>query len=383
MADDKLFAYRASTSRAARAGTDARAGYFAGYSGRVTLRPLTVAVKDGFAQLHADTDPSSIEPAIAAARRSLRLQFNEPLPASVLAATSEVLARHPDVVFRAYGRSVEPGLDWLSGFEHIEHLVIHLWQETSFDALSGFTQLRSLSLGATASKRPSLAFLRQLLRLEVLTVEAHDKDFDAIGEVASLRRLQLRTPRAKSLEPLRGHKGIAVLSVDFGGIRDLGPVASLPHLRGLQLYQVRKLDTDDLDALGDCVALEALSLGALRNVRSLRALTREPSETLRFLTLERLTELTTLGDLAMCGRLEQLGLYESRPADKRLDVLLACPSLRRVVVGDVYPRAQVDALRTRFTGGALRYRGESSRDDFGDIVVRWRRPVHTYLDGAV
>ena len=229
-----------------------------------------LAVEGGRAQLRADTDVSTIEPALAAAVapvRRLFLQFNEPLPNAVLAAAAAGLRRYPQVVFRAYGRAVDPSLSWLTGFEHVEHLQLHLWHATSFDVLASFTNLRSLSLGETVSVRVSLAFLRNLPQLSVLWLEAHARDFDAIADVVSLVRLGLRVPRAKSLDALRGHQRIQVVKMDFGGIRDLSPLADLPRLRGLQLYQVRGLDAGNLDALGECGTLEALSLGALRNVR--------------------------------------------------------------------------------------------------------------------
>src|SRR5262249_54851053 len=154
-------------------------------------------------------------------------------------------------------------------------------------------------------RRPSLAFLRELERLDDLWLEAHDKDFAAVGALPALRRLALRVPRAKSLEPLRGHARVEVFEMNFGGIRDLSPLVDMPALRALQIYQVRLVDTDDLDALAACGALEVVSLGALRNVKSLRALGGRPAETLRLLTLERLTSLETLADLTACARLEE------------------------------------------------------------------------------
>src|SRR5215472_1833623 len=167
------------------------------------------------------------------------LQFCEPLPDAVLAAAATALTQHPHVVFRAYGRAIDPAMSWLAGFENVEHLQLDVWHATSFDMLAEFKNLRSLVLGETASSRPSLAFLRHLPQLSVLWLEAHARDFDAVADVASLLRLGLRVPRAKSLNPLRGHPGIQVLAMDFGGIRDLGPLADLPHLRGLELYQIR------------------------------------------------------------------------------------------------------------------------------------------------
>jgi hypothetical protein len=340
-----------------------------------------LAIESGFGQLRRDTDPASIEPTVAAATRPLRLQFDEPLPDGVLAAASDALKRHPGVKLRAYGRNVDPGLGWLDGFEHIEHLSIELWHATSFDVLARFTALRSLALGQTKSKRPSLAFLRQLRTLEDLWVEAHDKDFDAVGDLPALRRLAFRVPRTKSLDPLRGHSSIEVFEMDFGGTRDLSPLADVPGLRAVQLYQVRSLDTDDLDPLGACGGLEVVSLGALRNVESLRALAKRPAETLRLLTLERLTGLATLADLTSCARLEELGLYESRPADRRLDVLLECRRLNRLVANDSYPDDQVQTLRSAFNGETLVLRGEGEvRGGVADVLVRWRAPVLAQLE---
>ena len=344
------------------------------------MRGTALIVESGFGQLRPETDPAMIEAAVVESPRPLRLQFDVPLPDDVLAAAADALQRHPEVALRVYGREVDPGLGWLTGFEHIEHLSIELWHATSFDLLARFTGLRSLGLGETKSKRPSLGFLRELPHLEDLWLEAHDKDFDAVATVAGLRRLALRVPRAKSLDSLRGHSGIEVFSMDFGGIRDLSPLSDVPNLRALQLYQVRKLDTGDLDPVGECAALEVVSLGALRNVESLRALARRPAEKLRLLTLERLTGLATLADLKGCTRLEELGLYESRPADRRLDVLLQCPNLNRLVTGDPYPDDQLEALRTGFRGDTLVLRGDVARGDLADVLVRWRAPVHRQLE---
>ncbi len=340
----------------------------------------TLSIQSGFGQLQPDTDPASIEPAVVGAPRPLRLQFDEPLPEDVLEAAADVLQRHPGIALRVYGRRVDPELRWLSRFDHVEHLSIELWYATTFDVLARFTNLRSLGLGATKSKRPSLAFLGELEHLEELWLEAHDKDFDAVGEVPRLRRLALRVPRTRSLDALRGHERIEIFEMDFGGIRDLSALADLPRLRALQLYQVRKLDTDDLDPLGECRSLEVVSLGALRNVESLRALARRPAATLRLLTLERLTRLATLADLKACRQLEELGLYESRPSDRRLDVLLQCPSLNRLVVGDPYPDDQFEALRIGFRGDTLVLRGDAAHGDLTDVAVRWRAPVKGQLE---
>lgn len=338
-------------------------------------------IDSGIGQLRPDTRPSSIEPAVAKGRPRI-VQFSEPLPERVLAATADALRLHPGVTLRAYGWEVDPSLEWLDRFEHIHHLALDLRyapKVATLEPIARLTALRSLSIGDGRSGRPSLAFLRALPQLEVLLLEGHAKDFDVVADVVTLRRLELRASRLKSLEALCSHPKLEVFGMDFGGLRELAPLAEIPRLRGLALWQVRKLDTDDLEPLGDCPALEAVSLGALRNVASLRALARAPAATMRYLTLERVTGLHTLSDLAACERLEQLGLYDSRPADRRLTSLLECPQLTHLVVGDVYPRDEVEALREGFAGETLGIRGELIRGRMEDVAVRWRAAVHEQL----
>lgn len=332
------------------------------------------------AQLRPDTNPQSVEPALGRHQPSV-IQFSEPLSDRLLDAVAEALAAFPNVGLRAYGRTVDPSLEWLERFVHVRDLTLDLWHVTSFEMLASFRSLRHLSLGETASRRPSLGFLRELRELEVLRIEAHDRDFGVIGEVDSLLELYLRVPRAKSLDALIGHPRLEVVEMDFGGIRDLRPLARVPGLRGLQLYQVRKLDTDELAALGECRSLLALALGALRNVENLSALAQGPRKTLRYLTLERMTGLTTLADLGECEALEQIYLVESKPADGRLDLVARGKALRHLVVGDHYAKTQLEATDSAFGGETLWVRGTSLRGDpeRGDVAVRWRRPVAHYL----
>ncbi|ROS42258.1 leucine-rich repeat domain-containing protein [Amycolatopsis thermoflava] len=320
-------------------------------------------------KIRPDTDPATIEPRIAG-QATERVLVAAPLPAPVLAAAAEALAAHPGVALHLLGHA-DPAQ--LPMFRHVRELALDLPHATAFDVLSEFTELHELRLGRTNSAKPSLAFLGGLPNLVTLAVDEHGRGFESIAGASSLRHLALRSPRAKSLEPLRGHPALETFAMDFGGIRDLTPLAGIPTLRGLALFQIRGLD--DLSALADCVNLEAVSLGALKNVPDLQALARHPA--LRFLILELLRGLDTLAPLATCARLEQLALFDSRPADRRLDVLVPAPSLRHALIGDPYPPAQVDALRERLY--TLHYRGENLRGDGSALRVHWRTPVTDLL----
>ena len=339
-----------------------------------------LVVADGIAVLQPNTDPQSVAPVLAQHQPS-RLQFCEPIPERLLDAAAAALAASPAICFRVYGRSVDPSFEWLERFAHVRDLWLDLWYATTFDRLAVFRDLRHLSLGETASTRPSLGFLRALPALEVLRIEGHDRDFATVAEVQTLRELHLRVPRGKTLDPLRRHPRLEVVAIHFGGIRDLTPLASVPGLRALELWQIRGLDTADLDAVGECRSLLAVSLGALRNVTRLTALTRGPRDTLRYLTLERMSGLQTLADLGECSALEQLYLVESKPKDERLDLAARGRSLRHLLVGDHYPRRQIEATESAFRGATLGVRGEALRGDpeGRDVAVAWRRPVEEYL----
>ncbi len=339
-----------------------------------------MVVAPGIVELEPGTDPRSIASALARRRPSL-LQCWEPLPERLLDAAATALAEFPDVGFRVYGRDLDPSLGWLARFAHVRDLRIDLWHVTSFDLLESFKSLQHLSLGETASKRPSLRFLQHLPKLKVLRIEGHDRDFAVIADVQTLKELHLRVPRAKTLDPLRGHPRLEVVAMSFGGIRDLTPLAEIPRLRGVDLYQIRKLNTDDLGALGMCKLLVAVSLGALRNVEHLSALAQGPRRTLRYLTLEQMGGLKTLADLGECDALEQVYLVGSKPKDRRLDLVARGKALRHLVVGDYYTRQEFEAADAVFRGETLWVRGRSVRGDTErrNVDVRWRRPVAEYL----
>lgn len=330
-------------------------------------------------EVDPDTDPRSVARALRDAPAECHLQFSQPLPAKLLAATAEAILQRPSTTLRAYGRAIEPGLGWLKGFAHLRRLQLNLWNETSFEALRGLVNLEHLSLGDTASRAPSLMFLDGLGRLSRLYVEGHGKSFESVGHLPELRHLGLRASRAKSLEPIQYHQRIEVLTINFGGLRDFSALATMPMLRGVELYQVRNFNTEDLEPLGDCSSLEATSLGALRNVKSLATLGRAPANSLRYLLLEGMKGLTSFSGLERCERLEQLGLYDSKPKDVTLEPLLDLPSLGGLIIGDPYPRKVIEDFAARYTGSVLRYRDEVERGPWQDLKVRWRGSVESCL----
>jgi hypothetical protein len=140
------------------------------------------------------------------------------------------------------------------------------------------------------------------------------------------------------------------VTLQFGGQRDLSALATCPQLSDVELWRVAKLEAGDLRAVAAIPRLEALALGGLRNVSSLDWLA-PGSHRLRYLSLEKLPTLESYAPLAECRQLAAFGSWDSRPADRRLRPLHGLP-LRDLVLGDVYPPDEVQALLQRCPGRA-------------------------------
>jgi hypothetical protein len=279
------------------------------------------------------------------------------------------LAKRPEVkvyVYGHYGQTLPSDLSFLAGLEHVQRLSLNLRGVLDgVDGLERFRDLRVLSLEVDP-KRPSLAALRNTVALEVLILGGPVRDAHVIGELSHLR--ELRSPAtAPILEALVGHKTLRRLRLTFGSARGLSGLVTCPSLTDLALYQVRSLDARDLDPLASMVTLEALSLGALRNVTDLRGLS-APARSLRWLSLEKLPALDTYGPLADHEELRGFGSWEARPADRSL-AALARLSLEDVSLGDAYPPRELEALIAARPNSRLSARGQP---DDHPSRIRWR-----------
>jgi hypothetical protein len=123
----------------------------------------------------------------------------------------------------------------------------------------------------------------------------------------------------------------------------------------------------DLEPLARVPSLDALALGAVRNVTAMSWLD-EGRHRLRFLTLEGLPGLDSFGPLRRCSELVAFGGWDSRPADRRLTPLHELP-LADLVLGDVYPADEIDALLDQCRA-RVRIRGTES--SHGEAELHWR-----------
>ena len=292
------------------------------------------------------------------------------LPPELTAAAADAVAGSSDVEVYVVGDGAQLQPDELTRFRAVRHLNLNAHNLPDYGFLSEFGDLDTLTIQGHSRRPVALDFLRRMPHLTTLRIPAGIRDEDALRACWKLVFLS-----CSSGEPifraLAGHPSLTYLDVHFGNDRDLSALAAIPRLRGVSLYQVRGLDGDDLAPLGECADLSALSLGALRNVTHLSALRGLPATKLKALLIERLQHQDNLDDIAHCTNLTQLGLYEARPVDKSLIPLRRLESLSHLVLGDVYPKAEIDGLLSWYQG-SIRYRDKIER---GEFRPRWRTRI--------
>ena len=74
---------------------------------------------------------------------------------------------------------------------------------------------------------------------------------------------------ATALESLEGHPSLRRVRLHFGTYRDLSALESCPQLTDIELWQTKQLTAADLSPVARVRNLDALALGALRNVTTL------------------------------------------------------------------------------------------------------------------
>jgi hypothetical protein len=296
------------------------------------------------------------------------IQFDEPLPASLSELVADVFRSRPQVelyVYGHYGRTLDGELDLLRGFEHVERLSLNLNGLAGVGGLARFTALRTLSLQGIAKRNVSVAAIEQATELQRLSVDQPVRDLEVIRNLRKLT--ELHSPAtATALASVEGHPSLRRVSLHFGTHRDLSALESCSKLTDVEFWQIKQLTAADLLPVARVRNLDALALGALRNVTTLSWL-HDGSRRLRFLGVEKLPGLDSFEPLVHCGQLVAFGAWDSRPADRRLAPLHDLP-LVDLVLGDVYPPTEVNAL-LEHCRARVRIRSEVKG---GEPALRWR-----------
>ena len=304
--------------------------------------------------LRPDTDVRSIKKAVSAVRGRVgsvvvSLRAQDALPERVTSAAAVALGDTGDALLYVLGDGTDFDGEALSAFRGIRHLNLNVRNLKALQFLSNFQALETLTVQHAPRGTLDLDVLRGMRRLTRLAIPAKITHPEALKDCSQLVHLHC-TSNKSLLESLAGHPTLDYLEIEFGTDRDLGGIPDIPLLRGLHIYRVGGLTSEDLEPLSHCRRLQALSLGALRNVSDLAALRGAPSRGLQALLLEDLPNLDSLGDVGACGVLDRLGLYGSRPKDKSLKPLRQIQTLKHLAIGDFYSPSEIKDLMSWYHG---------------------------------
>lgn len=220
----------------------------------------------------------------------------------------------------------------IAALPNLKSLSIGIYNLESFDFLDAIQPdgINELSLGATKSKKPSLASLARFVHLRRLYVEGQQKDIGVISRLAGLEDLMLRSITVAGLDFLCGLKHLWSLDIKLGGTHNLEALEGMSGIKYLELWQVRELK--NIAVVSTMFGLQFLFLQSLPHIRAIPDLSRLMA--LRRVYLESLKGLKDISALAKAPAIEELihvfaqGMEPGQYVD-----LLKIKSLKRLLVG--------------------------------------------------
>lgn len=284
------------------------------------------------------------------------LQTSDPADPSSWPLLDEVFfARRPDVELRIFGFPGErcdlsfasglrcvrrfaadclmdaTGVEQVARIPGLESLSLGVFSLESFDLLRDVDPgLRSLALGQTRSKKPSLEPLARFAGLRRLFLEGHRKEIEVLSGLRELEDVTLRSVTVPNLGFLRPLERLWSLDLKLGGIKNLSAISGMGSVKYLELWQI--LGLEDVGVVGQLPGLQHLFLQSLRRVTALPDL--RAARSLRRVTLETMRGLRDLAPLEQAPALEELLVWDSSPlAPDDLLPALRNGSLKRVAVG--------------------------------------------------
>lgn len=313
---------------------------------------------------------------------SLRtLQFDAAPDDASIERLSSWVAAHPHVEIRAYGfyssSRISPRfLDALGAAQHValdlDSRKIDLGQH--LDRLP--TSLTSLRLSAPPGTL-NLAALPRFTGLEKLSIEGPIKNASALGELATVTDLTLRSVKLDDLRLLESMTALRSLDIKLGGTTDLKPIADIGAIEYLELWQIRGFT--DLSPAAGMPHLKHLFLQSLRNVAALPDLAASPIERIHIQNLKALSDLKPLLNARKLRKVRITEMPHLRAADvselvehDSLEVISVALSSRTeadleasaaaAFTADARPR-----IVTSNTTHMRRYAGSRKRPQTGDV----------------
>ncbi len=281
------------------------------------------------------------------------LQCSAPVRDAVWSRVNEhFFATRPDVELRVYGHyssecdlrfarflpdvrhfaadclTRATGVEAIAEIRDLESLSLGIFDLTDFSVLGRLSpRLKSLSLGATRSKRPTLEPLRRFRALRVLRLEGQSKGIEVLNELPELEDVTLRSITTPDLQYLAHLPKLRSLDIKLGGIRGFAGIEGKESIKYLELWQVR--DLRNIDVVETLRGLQNLFLQSLPHVGSFPRLT--DSRVLRRIVVENLKSLNDFTALETALALEEFALLDGRKqTPQQILPVLKNPSVRRV-----------------------------------------------------
>lgn len=281
------------------------------------------------------------------------LQCSAPVRDAVWILVNEcICAARPDVELRVYGHySTEcdltfarlmtnvhcfsadclmhaSGVEAIAAISGLESLSLGIFELKDFSVLERISSgLTVLKLGATRSKKPSLAPLSKFRSLRVLYLEGQSKDIEVLSELPDLEDVTLRSITTPDLTYLARLSKLWSLDIKLGGIRNFKGIEGKQSIKYLELWQVR--DLHDINVVEALPGLQNLFLQSLPHVESLPLL--RDSIALRRVVVQNLKGLRDFTALETAPALEEFALLEgNKQTPQQLLPVLSNPRVRRV-----------------------------------------------------
>ena len=201
------------------------------------------------------------------------------------------------------------GAEHLSSLERLEELSVGIYGLESFDFLTALPNgIRSLSLGATKSKKPRLDALSRFHSLRKLYIEGQQNGIAVLDELQELEEVTLRSISTPNLEYVARLPRLWWLDIKLGGIKSLSAIHGRENIKYLELWQIR--DLSDINVISSLAGLQSLFLQSLRNVKCIPDLSK--LSRLRRLYLENMKGLKDVTTIRHAPALEQFVHVDAR-----------------------------------------------------------------------
>lgn len=194
------------------------------------------------------------------------------------------------------GTEAISSLESIAMLPHLESLQIGSPSLESFEVLKVLPpdRLRELRLADTQPQKLSIRVLERFTALDVLRIEGHTVDLDAVESLKSLRQLTLSNVRLKDLILLRSLPNLVSFVFHASAVKDAEVLAELVGLRHLALCPTSGFAS--VDFLASMSGLEMIGLQNMPKVTEFPSLSRLTQ--LRRISIQNLKRLESLRGLA-------------------------------------------------------------------------------------